>query len=271
MVRSPLRGPRVGGSNDGLHSVFEASRSLNTDPPESPNADLGSDGPLRPVRRERRESPTTSGISGVEAFDRITRFRVFLWSLVGAFVGFFFGVLLDVPGGVGVVVILATTVMGSMAPPLFMKGVGRAAGGLYAPSGRSTPPKPEYSLAESYAARGHYDEAIAAFEQALAEDSADPTPYLRIARIKRDRLGDDAGAAAWFKRALSESDMSAGVTSLTLKEVVELYEVRMGQPARATPLLARVAEESAGTPDGKWARETLERIKSQMAKESDEA
>jgi hypothetical protein len=148
-------------------------------------------------------------------------------------VGFFVGVLLEVPGGTGVAVILATTVMGFLAPPLFMRGVGRAASGLYAPLWTFDPSEAGVltGRVESYAARGHYDEAIAAFEQALAEDSADPTPYLRIARIKRDRLGDDAGAAAWFKRALTESDMSAGVTSLTLKEVVELYAVRMGHPA----------------------------------------
>ena len=218
----------------------------------------------------RRAYSPTEGRRERDAFESVVRFRVFGWSIVGAFLGFLLGVFLGVQGAAGPFVILATTLIGwgvAMALPLLiLRGAGRAGSVLYSPSGRSTPRRREYSLAESYAARGLYDEAIAAFESAISEDSTDPTPYLRIARLKRDRLDDPEGAAGWLRRALADSAMHPGQTLLTRKELVELYRVRMGRPEKAAPLLARIAEESEGTPDGEWAEATLRHIKDQMSR-----
>jgi len=195
--------------------------------------------------------------------------------MVGAFLGFLLGVFLGVQGAAGAGVIILTTVLGwagsYFGPLLILRGAGRAGSVLYSPSGKSTPRKKEYSLAQSYVARGMYDEAIAAFETAITEDPKNSGPYLRIARLKRDSLNDPEGAALWFKRALSESDTSGGVTLLTRKELIEVYELRLNQPQRAAPLLARMAEEHAGTPDGIWASETLARIKARIATEREEA
>lgn len=204
----------------------------------------------------------------MDAFERVARFRVLSWSLVGAFLGLLLGIFLWVQGRP--VWIIAVTVLVGWAitffgPLLILRGAGRAGSVLYTPSGRTTPRKREYSLAESYVARGEHQAAVDAFEEAVLEDPTDPRPYLRIARIYRDELADPEAAARWFKRALAEAETPAGVALLARKELVELYRVRMGESRRAAPILARIAEEAADTPDGAWAAAELARIKTEMA------
>lgn len=139
---------------------------------------------------------------------------------------------------------------------------------IYAPSGNSTPRKKEYSYAESLGMRGEYEDAVSAYELIiLEEDALDPTPYLRIARIYRDKLERFEDSARWFNRALRESTMRVGLTMLTRKELVELYRTKLNLPQRAAPMLARIAEEAAGTPEGEWASGELAFVKEQMRAE----
>ena len=154
-----------------------------------------------------------------------------------------------------------------VGPIVIMRVSGRASAVLYAPSGRSTPHKREYSQAETYAVRAQYPESVAAFEEAIAADGSDPTPYL----LQRDKLGNVEASATWFLRALAESEINSGLRLLTCKELLDLYEVRMGKPERATPFLARISEERPEMSDGKWAAGELRRIKEIMARESNEA
>jgi tetratricopeptide (TPR) repeat protein len=144
---------------------------------------------------------------------------------------------------------------------------GAAANRIHNPSGRSTPSRREYSHAESLVARGLHEEALEAFEVAIAEDPSDPTPYLRIARIHRDRLQRYEDAAQWLKRCIEQSAASAGAAHLATRELVELYANKLNEPRRAAPLLARLAEERAGTPEGAWATEELARVKATIADE----
>jgi tetratricopeptide (TPR) repeat protein len=227
--------------------------------------------PHRPIRRAYTPI-SRKVVRDVDSFGRVTRVRIFLWSLVGAFMGFLLGFFLTTQGMGGWIVPVAMLIGWAVVfiCALFVvEGAGRAGSTLYAPSGRSTPRKREYSLAESYVARADYERAVAAFEEAIAEQPDDPLPYLRIARLRRDRLDDPEGAARCFKRALEESRMPPGMQLLARKELIELYEVRMGAPRRAAPWLARIAEESAGTPEGAWAAAELARIKAEMARDTD--
>ena len=142
---------------------------------------------------------------------------------------------------------------------------GRAASSLYSPTGKTTPAKKEYSQAEAMVVQGRYEDGITAFELAIAEGASDPTPYLRIARVYRDHLGRHEDAARWFRRALRESVMSAGVARVARRELVEMYTHRLDQPERALPELARMAEELEGTEEGAWAAGELAGIKSRMS------
>lgn len=220
---------------------------------------------MSPVRRTYQDR---SRARDVDSFEKVVRFRVLGWSLVGAFLGVLLGVF-AMAQGVGTWVLLVTVPMGwagsYFGPLLILRLAGQAGSTLYAPSGKSTPRAKEYSLAESLVVRGMYDEAAAAFQDAIDDDPSDWQPYLRIARMKRDRASDPAGAATWFKRAIVEAGMPSGTRLLVLKEYVELCERRLNAPATAAPLLARLAEVEGDTPEGRWAAGALSEIKRQMS------
>ena len=183
-------------------------------------------------------------------------------SLAGVFgMGWSLGAAALVTGGVWALAFLVPLGLSVLS--------GQAAGRIHNPSGRSTPSRKEYSQAESLVARGLHQEAIDAFEVAIAEDGADPTPYLRIARILRDHMGRFEEAAGWFKRAIRESAIPPGTSLLATRELVELFLTKLDDPGRAAPLLARVADERAGTPEGEWAARELAAVKAEIAQGAD--
>lgn len=210
-------------------------------------------------------APPSGGRGESDSFESAVRFRLLAWSPVGAVLGLLFGALLRARTGAGLWVVIVAIFLGWLSaylvPLLLLRGVGSAGSTLYAPSGRSTPRKREFSLAESYAVRGEYELAAGAYQVAIAEQPSDPEPYLRLARMYRDRVKEPGKSAAWFKRALSDATMSPGIRVRSQRELVELYVGRMGQPARAMPLLARIADEGPETSDGVWAAAELARIR----------
>lgn len=200
------------------------------------------------LQRSPRGESTRGRLRDVDSTKRAQLLKIFTWSLMGGVVGGLMGVLGVVMNGWGPELVPLMALIGwtiSFAFPLVLS-----------------------SLAESLTARGMYDEAIAAFQAAIAGDASDPTPYLMIARVYRDRLGSFEEAALWFRRALDESTLAAGTATPTRRELVELY-VKMGEPARAAPLLARTAEQRAGTAEGERAARELVRVKATIAGEAE--
>lgn len=228
-----------------------------------------SDGPRRPVLEEERHRRWTEGGGKGHRHqaDRVHRLRILVFSLVGGFFGFLVGAFLaggfpsaplaffyPVLGGIlgfaGMVALLN----------LAIGGAGRAAS-IYMPGGSGHSAKRrEYSLAESLVARGRYEDAVSAFELAVGEHPEDPVPYLRIARVHRDHLEDPERAARWFKRARRDAEMPPARERAVTRELIELYE-KMGEPTRAAPELARLAEVHEGTPEAEWALGELEEVK----------
>ncbi|MEQ1855410.1 MAG: tetratricopeptide repeat protein [Longimicrobiales bacterium] len=204
----------------------------------------------------------------VDSAARARLLRVLSWSFTGATMGGMAGYvgLLYERWGVGMVWALGLggMLLSLVAPVVVAALSGAAARTLYNPSGSGMPRRRELSQAEALAARGLHDEAIAAFRVAIAEDPTDPSPYIKVARIERDRRGRHEEAATWFKSAFDLMAPGSGPALLTLKELVELYAVKLGAPARAAPLLARLVADRPETPEGKWAREELARVKGGM-------
>lgn len=222
---------------------------------------------IQPIRRTYNTEPRL-GIRDVDSFERAVRIRVFLSSFISALLGLLLG-LFAMAGGRGPwvlpVCVLAGWFAGWFGPLFIVHVAGRAAGVLYAPSGKSTPRKKEHSLAESFVVRGMYEEAFAAFEDAINDDPTDWQPYVRVARVKRDQTSDAEGAAVWFKRAISEAGVPSGPRLLILKEYLELCSGRLKTPRKAAPLLARIAEMESDTPEGAWAAKALAEIKCTMS------
>ena len=181
----------------------------------------------------------------------------------GGFLGLLAGVFLGHPflGGV------LGALLGGLGPFLVTEKLGDAAHVVYAPSGRTTPPDRDYSRAEALAARGHYDDAVALYQEAIDEIPSDPEPYLRIARLLRDKVNDPEQAAVWLQRALQEAELRGSWEIALVRELAELYRHRIGAPARAAPLLAKFAERYEGSTDGEWAREELADVKRLMAED----
>ena len=136
--------------------------------------------------------------------------------------------------------------------------------------GRSTPAKKQYSAAQALAARGSYEEAVAAYETAIAADDKDATPYLQIARILRDDLGRLEESASWFRRVRTHAHVESGVAFLALRELTELFTHKLNQPRRALPLLAQVAETGVDTREGEWAARELIELRTRVFGDSEE-
>ena len=152
---------------------------------------------------------------------------------------------------------------------LFWKRVGEAAHPFFAPAARRTTLARDYSRAETLAVRGHHDDAIAVYQEAIDEIPSDPEPYVRIAGLLTDKVSDPGKVAVWLRRAIQETELPASWEMVLVRELTELFRHRIGAPARAAPLLARIAERHEGSPDGEWAREELADIKRLMAEEAE--
>ncbi|MFQ6045689.1 MAG: tetratricopeptide repeat protein [Gemmatimonadales bacterium] len=139
--------------------------------------------------------------------------------------------------------------------------------GIYGASGVTTPRKKDYSRPESLAIRGLYDQAILAYETVLSETREDPEPYIRIARIHRDSLGQLEEAVSWFRRARRDAKLDTARELAVSQELVDIYLHRSNEPRKAIPELARMRDKFPGTQAAQWAEEKLGEIRRQMREE----
>ncbi len=141
---------------------------------------------------------------------------------------------------------------------------GRTAASLYMPTGSSTPMDRQYSLAQSYVARGKFAEAAAEYERCSNLYPDDPEPCIRLARLYRDDLHRFDDAVLWFKRTTAVPGLPAGTDMMAMRELIEVYTHRLRTPAAALPHLARLSARHPGTTAGDWARRELAEMKAQM-------
>ncbi len=196
-----------------------------------------------------------------DAAQNTTRFSAAAWAIgVGTILGAVAGMKAAGALGVLVGVPVAISFIYSVTM-LIVNMAGRAAGSVTYPTGKSTPLKRDYSLAQSFVVRERYEDAISAYELACAEYPDDPEPYLRLARLYRDKLRDLDEAILWFKRARAEPKVSARQEQLITFEIVEIYRDKLGVPAKAIPELARLAERFVNTAVGDSAKQELRQLR----------
>ncbi|HSJ09163.1 MAG TPA: tetratricopeptide repeat protein, partial [Longimicrobiales bacterium] len=175
-------------------------------------------------------------------------------------------------GGNVVVYALIGMVAGAARIALAFRAVDRAgqmASAVLMPSGSSTPPVRQYSLADSLIARERFDEAIAELQRAATQYPADPEPRLRLARLYRDRIRHNDNAVLWFRQALSVPRLDAATEIGAMREIIEIYTHRLKTPRRALSDLARLADRHPDTPAGEWARREMAAIRETMRAEDD--
>ncbi|NNM03804.1 MAG: tetratricopeptide repeat protein [Gemmatimonadetes bacterium] len=222
---------------------------------------------LEPPRRSFRDTPKKRGLRDIDGPARGRNFKALAWSLfgglpMGAAAGFAAGhPMLGLLLGPILVFVLTMGIAGL---------TGRSVAFFLVPSGSYAPRKTEHSRAEALAVRGDHEAAILVYQGALLEAPEDGEVYLRIARLYRDGVKNPEEAVTWFQRGLREARLSKGQELLARREAAELLIHHMGEPNRAAPELARLAEASPITTTGQWAAKELARIKQEMGREGDD-
>ena len=206
--------------------------------------------------------PVKARLRDTDSAETAFRLKAFLWSGAGGALGMFVGVLISrrVAGPALFYVVVCAVLMWALVyfGTLFLAGrAGSIGSSIYFSSGSTMPVQREYSLAESYAARGQYAEALAEYERNVTLHPDDVALLVRVARLHRDGLRQPEAAARWFRRALTTNGITPPLEALTTRELVELYVLHLRQPRRAIPELARLAERHSDPSVAHWARQEL--------------
>jgi len=101
--------------------------------------------------------------------------------------------------------------------------------------------------ARSLMAQGEYEEAIAAFQQAAAADPLNRLPWVEIAKIQKDNLGDPAAAIHTIRYALESQEWEVNDAAYFLFRLAELYAEVDGDRTSAMAIMQQVVDQFPGT------------------------
>lgn len=101
--------------------------------------------------------------------------------------------------------------------------------------------------ARSLMAQGDYHGAIAAFQAAAAADPMNRLPWVEIAKIYKDNLGDPGGAIQTIRHALESQAWEINDAAYFLFRLAELYDEVEGDRASAIAILNQVVQQFPGT------------------------
>lgn len=218
--------------------------------------------PTAPIPPRRREYQGRVGLKTVDAQERM---NLALPGIIGLIFGGLVAYRLGLPVWIGAVVGAAFVIL---TVRFVLRGVARLViGSIFGAGSTSTPRRREYSLAESLLARGDDRGAIEAFERHVTDDPGDPEPYLRIARLYRDRLEQPEPAAAWLDRCRRASRIDPGLELVVTQELIELYLNKLQQPRKAIPELNLICHKFPGTPNAAAAERELVELRAMLAVE----
>lgn len=101
--------------------------------------------------------------------------------------------------------------------------------------------------ARSLLAQGDYEGAIEAFREAAAADVLNRLPWVEIAKIYKDKLGDSAAAIQTIRYALESQEWEVNDAAYLLFRLAELYDEVDGDRASAVAIMQQVIEQFPGT------------------------
>jgi tetratricopeptide (TPR) repeat protein len=101
--------------------------------------------------------------------------------------------------------------------------------------------------ARSLLAQGDYEGAIAAFKAAAAAEPLNRLPWVEIAKIYKDNLGDPASAIGTIRHALESQAWEINDAAYFLFRLAELYDEVDGNRESAIAIMNQVIEQFPGT------------------------
>ena len=101
--------------------------------------------------------------------------------------------------------------------------------------------------ARSLLAQGNYEGAIASFQQAAAADPLNRLPWVEIAKIYKDNLGNPGAAIDTIRHALESQAWEINDAAYFLFRLAELYDEVEGDRSTAIAILNQVIEQFPGT------------------------
>ncbi len=101
--------------------------------------------------------------------------------------------------------------------------------------------------ARSLLAQGNYEGAIASFHQAAAADPLNRLPWVEIAKIYKDNLGNPGAAIDTIRHALESQAWEINDAAYFLFRLAELYDEVEGDRVTAVAILNQVIEQFPGT------------------------
>ena len=101
--------------------------------------------------------------------------------------------------------------------------------------------------ARSLLAQGEYEGAIASFTQAAAADPMNRLPWVEIAKIYRDNLGNTPAAIQTVRNALESQAWQVDDAAYFMFRLAELYPEVEGHHATSIAIMEQVVEQFPGT------------------------
>ena len=101
--------------------------------------------------------------------------------------------------------------------------------------------------ARSLMAQGEYEAAIGAFKNAAAADPLNRLPWVEIAKVQKDNLGDPAAAIETIRYALESQAWEANDAAYFLFRLAELYDEVQGDRESAVAIMNQVVDQFPGT------------------------
>lgn len=101
--------------------------------------------------------------------------------------------------------------------------------------------------ARSLLAQGDYGGAIEAFKHAAAKDPLNRLPWVEIAKIYKDNLGDPESAIQTIRYALESQEWEVNDAAYFLFRLAELYDELKGDRPTAIAIMQQVVEQFPGT------------------------
>ena len=97
--------------------------------------------------------------------------------------------------------------------------------------------------ARSLMAQGDYEGAIAAFRHAAAADPLNRLPWVEIAKVQKDNMGDPQAAIGTIRHALESQAWEINDAAYFLFRLAELYNEVDGDRASAVAIMHQVVEQ----------------------------